>query len=273
MQRNSCGLCQIGTWPVLSERKPDLVIGGINHGDNASVNTHYSGTMGVTMEGCMKYIPSVAFSLVIIVMMLTFLRCAILSDLLCNGCLMRASPRASAWMSISSWKRVQRSSDLQDGLWYMGSWMCEDASSTWYDYFGWWVNIPMMNLMPMIPDNWASIMVEVAITPTQVDVTSTRCWSKWRRLGSSEILVLTNHEILPDSGEASGDLHASHLMAFVEEYRRRSLISAFSVATWWRLSVELCQALQGTCLYGFRSCADASLTRYSRTWRCASVIS
>ena len=36
------------------ERKPDMVIGGINHGDNASVNTHYSGTMGVTMEGCMK---------------------------------------------------------------------------------------------------------------------------------------------------------------------------------------------------------------------------
>ena len=44
-------------------RRPDLVVGGINHGDNASVNTHYSGTMGVVMEGCMKYIPSVAFSL------------------------------------------------------------------------------------------------------------------------------------------------------------------------------------------------------------------
>lgn len=42
---------------------PKIVIGGINHGDNASVNNHYSGTMGVTKEGCMKYIPSVAFSL------------------------------------------------------------------------------------------------------------------------------------------------------------------------------------------------------------------
>ena len=44
-------------------RKPDLVLSGINHGDNGSVNTHYSGTMGVALEGCMKYIPSVAFSL------------------------------------------------------------------------------------------------------------------------------------------------------------------------------------------------------------------
>ena len=47
----------------LCPRKPDMVIGGINHGDNGSVNTHYSGTMGVVLEGCMKYIPSVAFSL------------------------------------------------------------------------------------------------------------------------------------------------------------------------------------------------------------------
>ena len=44
-------------------RTPDLVLGGINHGDNASVNSHYSGTMGVAMEGCMKYIPSMALSL------------------------------------------------------------------------------------------------------------------------------------------------------------------------------------------------------------------
>ena len=41
--------------------KPDMVVGGINHGDNSSVNSHYSGTMGVVLEGCMKNIPSVAF--------------------------------------------------------------------------------------------------------------------------------------------------------------------------------------------------------------------
>lgn len=43
-------------------RKPDLVIGGINHGDNSTVNNHYSGTVGVALEGCLKYIPSIAFS-------------------------------------------------------------------------------------------------------------------------------------------------------------------------------------------------------------------
>lgn len=44
-------------------RRPDLVLSGINHGDNASVNVHYSGTMGVVFEGCLKGIPSIGFSL------------------------------------------------------------------------------------------------------------------------------------------------------------------------------------------------------------------
>lgn len=44
-------------------RKPDLVLGGINHGDNGSTNAHYSGTVGVVIEGAMKGIPSIAFSL------------------------------------------------------------------------------------------------------------------------------------------------------------------------------------------------------------------
>ena len=43
-------------------RMPDLILGGINHGDNSTVNNHYSGTMGVAKEGCLKYIPSIAFS-------------------------------------------------------------------------------------------------------------------------------------------------------------------------------------------------------------------
>lgn len=48
---------------MIVPRKPDLVVGGINHGDNSSVNVHYSGTMGVVIEGCLKGIPSIGFSL------------------------------------------------------------------------------------------------------------------------------------------------------------------------------------------------------------------
>ena len=48
---------------TIVERTPDLIIGGINHGDNSSVNVHYSGTMGIVIEGAMKGIPSIGFSL------------------------------------------------------------------------------------------------------------------------------------------------------------------------------------------------------------------
>ena len=44
-------------------RKPDILVSGINHGDNASVSMHYSGTIGAVLEGCMKDVPSVGFSL------------------------------------------------------------------------------------------------------------------------------------------------------------------------------------------------------------------
>jgi 5'-nucleotidase len=55
--------CVKMAYSELCPRKPDILIGGINHGDNASVNAHYSGTVGIVVEGAMKGIPSVAFSL------------------------------------------------------------------------------------------------------------------------------------------------------------------------------------------------------------------
>lgn len=47
----------------LCNRRPALVLSGINHGDNSTVNNHYSGTVGAAKEGCLKGIPSIAFSL------------------------------------------------------------------------------------------------------------------------------------------------------------------------------------------------------------------
>lgn len=44
-------------------RKPDLVVSGINHGSNASINVIYSGTMSAAVEGAVEGIPSIGFSL------------------------------------------------------------------------------------------------------------------------------------------------------------------------------------------------------------------
>ena len=45
------------------DRKPDLILSGINHGANLSINVIYSGTMSAALEGAIEGIPSVGFSL------------------------------------------------------------------------------------------------------------------------------------------------------------------------------------------------------------------
>ena len=164
----------------LCPRKPDLVIGGINHGDNASVNTHYSGTMGVTMEGCMKYIPSIAFSL-----------CDYRSD--------------ADFSPMEPYVRQMVQHVLQHGLpkgiclnvnfpllsaiapsltLYKGIKVCRMAFGTWeqevsrhhhprgYDY--WWMMGHYRNDEPEADDtdNWALAHGYIAITPTRMDVTA-----------------------------------------------------------------------------------------------------
>lgn len=43
-------------------RKPDLIVSGINHGSNSSVNVIYSGTMAAAIEGSLEGVPSLGFS-------------------------------------------------------------------------------------------------------------------------------------------------------------------------------------------------------------------
>ena len=48
---------------VLKDRRPDLVVSGINHGSNSSVSVLYSGTMSAAIEGAIEGLPSIGFSL------------------------------------------------------------------------------------------------------------------------------------------------------------------------------------------------------------------
>ena len=48
---------------VVLERKPDLLVSGINHGGNMAICVNYSGTMGAAIEGCIFDVPSLGVSL------------------------------------------------------------------------------------------------------------------------------------------------------------------------------------------------------------------
>ena len=154
-------------------RKPDMVIGGINHGDNASVNVHYSGTMGVTLEGCMKYISSVAFSLCDHRADADFSPLRLLVRQITERILKEPLPQGVC---------LNVNFPLVDH--YQGVRVCRMAKGTWggevekrhhprgYDY--WWMVGYYTNDEPDAEDtdNWALSHGYVAITPTQIDVTA-----------------------------------------------------------------------------------------------------
>jgi 5'-nucleotidase len=48
---------------AILDRKPDLVVSGINQGPNTAINIIYSGTVSAATEGTLMGVPSIAFSL------------------------------------------------------------------------------------------------------------------------------------------------------------------------------------------------------------------
>lgn len=48
---------------IICDPLPDIILSGINHGSNASINIIYSGTMAAALEGAIDGIPSIGFSL------------------------------------------------------------------------------------------------------------------------------------------------------------------------------------------------------------------
>ncbi len=52
----------VGLFEVLNGEKPDLILSGVNDGNNAAQNTLYSGTVGATIEAAMHGVPSIALS-------------------------------------------------------------------------------------------------------------------------------------------------------------------------------------------------------------------
>lgn len=160
----------------LCPRQPDMVIGGINHGDNASVNMHYSGTIGVTLEGCMKYIPSVAYSLCDFRADADFeplrpyvedmTRRVLTSGLPRGVCLNVNFPLLPSGESY----RGVRLCRMAPGTWFNESTECHHPRG--YDYY--WMVGHFRNDEPESADTdrWALEHGYVAVTPTRIDVTA-----------------------------------------------------------------------------------------------------
>ena len=160
-------------------RRPDMVVGGINHGDNSSVNSHYSGTMGVVLEGCMKYIPSVAFSLCdhradadfepMRPWVVSITQRVLKEGLPKGACLNVNFPDPSNLPCLGEAFRGVRICRMA-----MGRWVNETVRYRHVrDYDYWWMAGEFVNDEPDAEDTdrWALSHGYVAITPTLIDVT------------------------------------------------------------------------------------------------------
>ena len=157
----------------LLPRCPDLIVGGINHGDNSAVNVHYSGTMGVVIEGCLKGVPSIGFSLcdhdaeADFKPMLPYVRKIaelVLSIGLPKGtCLNVNAPKTDALKGL----RICRQTDAS-----WGSEWCRGQHPKGGEYF--WLTGMFTNNEPDAEeaDRWALEHGYVAITPIQIDMTA-----------------------------------------------------------------------------------------------------
>lgn len=155
------------------DRKPDLVVAGINHGDNSSVNVHYSGTMGVVMEGCMKGIPSIGFSLCNHGMNADFER---------GGAYVREISRLVLEKGLPSLTCLNV--NIPDVKELKGIKVCRQTRGEWvneWEHFAhrnddhyYWLTGEYNNIEPddEATDSWALNNGYVAVTPTTVDVTA-----------------------------------------------------------------------------------------------------
>lgn len=94
----------LGVHYLLKNRKPDLMVSGINHGANLGYDVLYSGTVSAAMEACLLGITSVAVSLVSL-HHYDFEAAANFSRSFCQGLLKKKWPKATLF-NVNVPKRV-----------------------------------------------------------------------------------------------------------------------------------------------------------------------
>lgn len=165
---------------ILKDSKPDLLVSGINHGSNASINTIYSGTMAAVFEAVAEGIPSIGFSVDNHCLDADFSYCSdfikqITKDVLENGldpnvCLNVNFPKDSikgvkiCHQAKAYWNEdfVQRTDPMgQHYYWLTGVYNCKDDS-------------PRADHIAM-KDGFC------AITPMQIDFTAYEVLEKYKK--------------------------------------------------------------------------------------------
>jgi len=156
----------------IAKQKPDLLLSGINHGSNASICVHYSGTMGAAIEGCIFKVPSIGFSLLDHHPDADFSKAKIIARIISERVLEEGLPTGTC-LNVN----IPHGNDIQ------GIKICRQAAGQWVDEFFeskdgagkkiFWLTGHFENDEPddRLTDEWALAEGYFSVVPITVDLT------------------------------------------------------------------------------------------------------
>jgi 5'-nucleotidase len=161
---------------VLRDRTPDLVVSGINHGSNASVNVLYSGTMSAAIEAAIEGLPAIGFSLCEYGDDADFSHVGPWVQQVCRQALAHGIPAGTA-LNVNIPKNAAGP--------IAGIRLARQARAKWQEEFDqrqdpyqrdyYWLRGSFLNLDPGTDtDEWALAQNYVSVVPCQFDLTAYR---------------------------------------------------------------------------------------------------
>ena len=170
----------------LLDRKPDMILSGINHGSNSSTSIIYSGTMAAAIEGCINGIPAIGFSILDYSPDANFSSIQKYAKIVLENALNKGIPEDTCLnvnFPVNTYQKIK------------GIRVCRQVKGVWKeefehrmdpqkrDYF--WLTGEFQNLEPeaVDTDEWALDHNYVSIVPVHIDLTAysalqeIRAWS------------------------------------------------------------------------------------------------
>lgn len=157
------------------KKRPDLVLSGVNHGSNSSVNVIYSGTMSAALEGALEGAPSIGFSLCDYAMDADFTQAEKFVAQIIEQSLTHKMPKGICLnVNIPKLNMEQ----------LKGIKVVRQAKGNWVEHFQerqdpygrnyYWLMGEFVNFEPEAEDTdeWALINGYISVVPTQADLTA-----------------------------------------------------------------------------------------------------
>ena len=159
----------------LLDRKPDMILSGVNHGSNSSTSVVYSGTMAAAIEGCINEIPAIGFSLLDYSPDANFSSIEKYARIVLEKALDKGLPKdicLNVNFPVNTYQKIRgiRVCRQNKGVWREEFDQRKDPQNR--DYF--WLTGEFHNLEPQAldTDEWALENNYVSIVPTHIDLTA-----------------------------------------------------------------------------------------------------